>query len=147
MKQNKTNKKSTRPNVAEPMHRNQKMDLNRMIDACFRTIGSGDTSSRKPGPVLPRLQDQDRDQPDTQVVRDHMNQGLHRHTSGPIQNSPKKPPLSPGVAMSAMIPAPSQIIRTSTWELKQCVITRYVPRTTVLADPAACKQRKSINNQ
>ena len=114
--QDETNKKSPRPHVAEPMHRNQKMDLNRMIDTCLQTIKSGDTSSRNPGPVLLRLQGQDRVQPNTQGVRDHPNQELHRHTSGPIPNNPKKPPLSAGVAMSAMIPAPGQIIRTSACE-------------------------------
>jgi len=116
MEQDETNKKSPRPHVAEAMHKNQKMDLNRMIDARSQTIESGDTSSRDPGPVLLRLQDQDRGQPNTQGIRDHLNQELHWHTSGPIPNIPKKPPLSAGVAMSAMIPAPSQIIRTSACE-------------------------------
>jgi len=64
-----TNKKSPRPQVAEPMHRNQKMDLNRVIDTCLRTIESGDTSSRDSGPVLLRLQGQDRDQPNTQGIK------------------------------------------------------------------------------
>ena len=116
MKQDETNKKSPRPHVAEPMHKNQKIDLNRMIDARFQTTESRDTSSRDPGPVLLRLQDQDRDQPNTQGIRDHSNQEPYKHTSGPILNKPKKPPLSAGVAMSAMIPAPGQIIRTSVCE-------------------------------
>ena len=90
------------------MHKNQKIDLNRLIDVRSQTIECGDTSSRDPGPVLLRLQGLDRDQPNTQGIRDHLNQELHKHTRGPIPNIPKKPPLSAGVAMSAMIPAPSE---------------------------------------
>jgi len=110
--QDETNKKSPRQHIAEPMHKNQKMDLSRMIDARLQTTESGDTSSRDAVPVLLRLQDQDRDQPNTQGIRNHPNKELHRHTSGPMPNNPKKPPLSAGVATSAMIPAPGQIIRT-----------------------------------